>query len=174
MPGVSRIEIIESSATLRDLMQQQSTIEAKERIQCLYWLKSHQVANVTAVAELLGRHRVTVQGWLSQYRESGLSGLLGEKRLVGGRKSKVPAAVEAELRAVLESRTGFSGYQEVQEWLRERGVELSYGGTHYYVRHHLGASLKVPRPQSLMQDPRRVELFKNTQPRTGGDHCRIS
>jgi transposase len=76
MPGVSRIEIVESSATLRDLMQQQTTIEGKERVQCLYWLKSHQVASVTAVAELLGRHRVTVQNWLSQYREFGLSGLL--------------------------------------------------------------------------------------------------
>jgi transposase len=160
MSGVSQIEIVESSATLRDLMQQQTTIEAKERVQCLYWLKSHQVSNITAVAELLGRHRVTVQGWLGKYRESGLSGLLGEGRLVGGRKSKVPAAVEAELRAILETRTGFSSYQDVQEWLRERGVELTYGGTHYYVRHHLGASLKVPRPQSLAQDPQRVELFK--------------
>jgi transposase len=160
MPGVSQIEIVESSATLRDLMQQQTTIEGKERVQCLYWLKSHQVASVTAVAELLGRHRVTVQNWLSQYREFGLSGLLGEHRAVGGRKSKVPAVVEAELREVLETRRGFSGYQEVQEWLRERGVELSYGGTHYYVRYHLGASLKVPRPQSLSQDPQRVDLFK--------------
>jgi transposase len=160
MSGVSRIEIIESSATLRDLMQQQSTIEAKERVQCLYWLKSGQVASVTAVAELLGRHRVTVQNWLAEYREFGLSGLLGEGRLVGGRKSKVPAEVEAELRAVLETRTGFGSYQEVQEWLSERGVELTYGGTHYYVRHHLGASLKVPRPQSITQDPDRVELFK--------------
>jgi transposase len=107
MSGVSQIETVESSATLRDLMQQQTTIEAKERVQCLYWLKSHQVSNITAVAELLGRHRVTVQGWLGKYRESGLSGLLGEGRLVGGRKSKVPAAVEAELRAILETRTGF-------------------------------------------------------------------
>jgi transposase len=160
MSGVSQIEIVESSTTLRDLMQQQTTIEAKERVQCLYWLKSHQVPSVTAVAELLGRHRVTVQNWLSQYRESGLAGLLGEGRLVGGRKSKVPAAVEAELRAILETGTGFGSYQEVQAWLRERGVELTYGGTHYYVRHHLGASLKVPRPQSLTQDPQRVELFQ--------------
>lgn len=160
MPGVSRIEIIESSTTLRDLMQQQSTIEAKERVQCLYWLKSQQVGSVTAVAQLLGRHRVTVQGWLGEYREFGLAGLLGAGRQVGGRKSKVPAAVESELQAMLETRTGFGSYQEVQEWLSERGVVLTYGGTHYYVRHHLGASLKVPRPQSITQDPVRVALFK--------------
>jgi transposase len=160
MPGVSRLEITESSTTLRDLMQQQSTLEAKERLQCLYWLKSNQVSSIKAVAELLGRHRVTVQGWLARYRASGLSGLLGEGRLVGGRKSKVPVEVELELREVLATRTGFSSYQEVQGWLSQRGVELSYGGTHYYVRHRLGASLKVPRPQSIMQDPDRVALFK--------------
>jgi transposase len=160
MVGVSRIEIAESSTTLLDLMQQQPTLAAKERVQCLYWLKSHQVESVTAVARLLGRHRVTVQDWLRQYRETGLAGLLGANRLPSGRKSKVPPAVEAELRAALETRTGFGSYGEVQEWLAAREVKMTYGGTHSYVRHHLGASLKVPRPQSIAQDPQRVDLFK--------------
>jgi transposase len=160
MVGVSRIEIAESSDTLRDLMQQQQTLEGKERMQCLYWLKSQQVGTVKAVASLLGRNRVTVQDWLREYRDNGLPGLLGELRGVGGPQFKVPPAVAAELRAILETRVGFGSYQAIHQWLVEQGVEISYSGTHHYVRHTLGASLKVPRPQSIAQDPVRVELFK--------------
>ena len=72
----------------------------------------------------------------------------------------MPAAVSTELQAQLATETGFSGYGEVQNWLAARGVSLTYGGTHYYVHYHLGASLKVPRPRSLGQDPVRADLFK--------------
>lgn len=160
MVRVSQVEITESSDTLRDLMQQQQTLEGRERLQCLYWLKSGQVESVTAVSRLLGRHRVSVQRWLRAYQEHGLRGLLGELRQTGGAQSKVPATLEAELRTILGSREGFGSYTEIHAWLVERGVDITYGGTHHYVRHRLGASLKVPRPQSIAQDAARVELFK--------------
>ncbi|NJN49700.1 MAG: helix-turn-helix domain-containing protein [Alkalinema sp. RL_2_19] len=160
MVRVSQVEIIESSDTLRDLMQQQQTLEGRERLQCLYWLKSGQVESVTAVARLLGRHRVSVQRWLRTYQDHGLGGLLGALRQSGGAPSKVSSALEAELRSILSSREGFGSYTEIHQWLIERGVEITYGGTHHYVRHRLGASLKVPRPQSMAQDETRVALFK--------------
>jgi transposase len=114
-------------------------------------------------AQILGRHRITLQRWLTKYTQGGLV-LLLQPPTGQGRKSKVPESIAVELKAKLDTESGFSGYGEVQDWLQERGVELTYGGTHYYVHYGLGAGLKVPRPRSLGQDPVRVNLFKKTFP----------
>jgi transposase len=163
MVGVSRVEIQESSETLRALMQEQKTVEAKERLQALYLLKSGTASSVGHAAQILGRHRITLQRWLTKYTQGGLV-LLLQPPTGQGRKSKVPESIAVELKAKLDTESGFSGYGEVQDWLQERGVELTYGGTHYYVHYGLGAGLKVPRPRSLGQDPVRVNLFKKTFP----------
>lgn len=165
MVGVSRVEIHEDSETLKALMREQKTVEAKERLQALYLLKSGTASSVGHAAQIVGRHRITLQRWLTKYTQGGLEALL--KPPSGqGCKSKVPEAIAVELKAKLDTETGFSGYGEVQDWLQERGVELTYGGTHYYVHTVLGAGLKVPRPRSLGQDPVRVDLFKKTFPRS--------
>jgi transposase len=161
MPGVSQIEIHETVQTLKALMLEQTTVMGRERLQALYLLKSSEAMGVTHAAQLLGRDRTTVQRWLGKYERGGLAQLLALP--VGqGRKSQVPEAVRVELTAQLATETGFGGYEEVQQWFAARGVELTYGGTHYYVHYVLGASLKVPRPQSTKQDPVRVALFKKT------------
>ncbi len=159
MVGVSRVEIVESVATLKALMLDQPTLESKERLQCLYWLKSGQAANIKAVAALLGRDRTTVQRWLRKYQTGGITRLL-QTPTRQGRKSKVPESVKQELLAQLSTEEGFSSYGEVQAWLADRGVDLTYGGTHYYVHNYLQASLKVSRPRSLGQNPQQVQLFK--------------
>jgi transposase len=161
MPGVSQIEIHETSQTLKALMLEQTTVAGRERLQALYLLKSGEAISVGHVAQLVGRDRTTVQRWLGKYERGGLVRLLAPPT-GQGRKSQVPAAVRVELEAQLATETGFGGYEEVQLWLAARGVELTYGGTHYYVHYVLGASLKVPRPQSNEQDPVRVALFKKT------------
>lgn len=61
MAGVYQLEITESEAQLKQLLRQQKTASAKERVQLLYWLKSEQAETVQAAAQLLGRHRVTAQ-----------------------------------------------------------------------------------------------------------------
>lgn len=163
MVGVSRVEIHETSETLKALMQEQKTVEAKERLQALYLLKSGTASSIGHAAQILGRHRITLQRWLTKYAEGGIEALL--KPPTGqGCKSKVPAPIALELKAKLDTESGFGSYGEVQDWLRERGVELTYGGTHYYVHYVLGAGLKVPRPRSLGQDPVRVALFKKPFP----------
>lgn len=159
MVGVSRVEIVESVSTLKALMLDQPTVASKERLQCLYWLKSGEAANVTAVARLLGRNRATVQRWLRKYQAGGIARLL-QTPTGQGRKSKVPASIKQDLLAQLSTEEGFSSYGEVQAWLAARGVNLTYGGTHYYVHDYLQASLKVSRPRSLGQNPQQVQLFK--------------
>ncbi len=111
------------------------------------------------MAALLGRDRTTVQRWLRKYQTGGITRLL-QTPTRQGRKSKVPESVKQELLAQLSTEEGFSSYGEVQAWLAARGVDLTYGGTHYYVHNYLQASLKVSRPRSLGQNPQQVQLFK--------------
>ena len=163
MVGVSQIEIHESCSTLQSLLREQVTLSSKERIHALYLLKSGAAANVTHAARLLCRSRVTLQRWLKKYEQGGIAALLAPATGQGC-KSKVPAVVQQALESKLATAEGFGSYGEVQAWLAARGVDLTYGGTHYYVHYYLGASLKVPRPCSLEQDPQRVALFKTVSP----------
>jgi hypothetical protein len=68
MAGVYKLEIQESEAELKQLLGVQRTALGKERVQLLYLLKAKQAKTVQMAAQLLGRHRVTVQEWLSRYR----------------------------------------------------------------------------------------------------------
>ena len=76
MSGVVKIDINESSETLKALLQEQKTATGKERIQALYLLKTKQVETVQHLAAVLGRNRVSVQRWLRQYRTGGVEKLL--------------------------------------------------------------------------------------------------
>ena len=64
MSGVVEIEILETIDELRELLRSSETQEVKERIQALYWLKSGQVKTTKAIANLIGKHRVTVSRWI--------------------------------------------------------------------------------------------------------------
>jgi hypothetical protein len=64
MAAVYKLEIAESVEDLKQLLRSQKSASDKERIQLLYLLKSEQAQTVQVAAELLGRHRVTVQEWL--------------------------------------------------------------------------------------------------------------
>lgn len=160
MSGVIKIEILETVDELRQLLQSTETKEFKERIQTLYWLKSGQVQTTKAIANLTGKHRVTVSRWLSDYRREGIEALL-EKGKSSGRKKKLNSSVEKSLKQELEDPEGFSSYREVQTWLKAvHDIEMSYTGVHQIVRYRLGAKLKVPRPTHSKQKPEAVESFK--------------
>ena len=113
MSGVIKIEILETVDELRQLLQSTETKEVKERVQALYWLKSGQVKTTKAIANLIGKHRVTVSRWLSSYKAQGINALL-TKGTSSGRKKKLNPLVEASLRQELIDEQGFSSYKEVQ------------------------------------------------------------
>lgn len=151
MSGVVKIEIVESEVTLKSLLTQTPSALKKEQLQALYWLKSKKVETVEHIASLLGRHRVTVQRWLRQYRQGGLAGLLQEKKS-SGRPRVIPEEAVERLLLELQDSQGFSSYGEVQTWLRaEYGIEAAYRTVHQLVRYRLQAKLKVPRPTSIKQ-----------------------
>lgn len=160
MSGVVKIDITESSETLKTLLAQQKTARGKERVQALYLLKTKQVETVQHLAVVLGRNRVTVQRWLHKYRTGGVDKLL-EVHKSQGRPMVIPEWAIAALKQELLDSYGFSSYGEVQTWLQAvLGIEVNYHVVHNLVRYKLKAKLKAARPKSYEQDPKAVETFK--------------
>jgi transposase len=167
MVGVTRIKIQETVAELEALIQQQSHPNLKERLQVLYLLKLPDAMSISAIAKVVGRNRGSVQRWLSQYRETGLNGLL-ETHQSPGRPQVIPGwAVKSLQRRLDDAETGFSSYTQVQQWLSETlNVEAKYATVHHLVRYRLGAKLKAARPVHAKQNPEALEAFKQTSART--------
>lgn len=162
MAGVSKIEIVETSAELKQLRAEEKKGSNRERLQVLYLLKTKKASTVKSAAEMIGRNRVTVQDWLGKYRTGGLEKLLGKKEKIG-RPRKIPVWAEKALDKKLKEPEGFNSYGEICKWLKEKlGVEAEYKTVHKLVYYKLKASPKIPRTQSKEQSKTRLEDFKKT------------
>lgn len=161
MAGVTSIEVKESLEELAGQLRQAETVSAKERLQVLYWLKQENAPSISAIAQALGKHRNTVQTWLSLYRSGGMEGLLEVKPTDGGVR-KIPQWAEAALAKRLEDpEHGFKSYGQVQQWLAETlGIEAEYHAVYQMTHYRLKAKLKAARPQNNKQNPQQRELFK--------------
>jgi transposase len=109
MSGVVKIDIVETQETLKALLLKAEKVEEKEKVQVLYWLKTKTVDSVSAIAVFLGRHRTTVQRWLTSYRQGGLEELLREKKSTGRPRLLTDKIVE-RLQAELKDPEGFESY----------------------------------------------------------------
>jgi transposase len=89
MSGVTSIEVEESQQELEQLIQQQTNLKLKERLQALYLLKLPDALSVSQIAKVVGKHRGTVQRWLALYRNEGLNRLL-EIKQSPGRPTVIP------------------------------------------------------------------------------------
>lgn len=130
MAGVYQLEIVETIDELRKLLRVQKTASDKERIQLLYLLKSEQVKTIAMAANLLGRHRVTLQKWLNRYRKGGIENLLAHKPRTG-RKQSIPKWAQKVLEKQLQQEQGFQSYSEICQWLSSQlGIESNYKTVH--------------------------------------------
>lgn len=162
MTGVYHLDILETESKLKQLLRKEKLGSRKERIQLLYLLKSQQAQTVIQAAELLGRHRVTLQNWLAKYREGGLENLLG-RASSSGRPRKIPTWAEKALANRLEEPVGFESYSAICQWLETNlGITAKYKTVHSLVYYKLKASPKIARPQSLEQSTERLKAFKKT------------
>ena len=109
MSGVVKIDIVETEETLKALLLKAKKVEEKEKVQVLYWLKTKTVDSVSAIAVFLGRHRTTLQRWLTSYRQGGLEELLREKKSTGRPRLLTDKIVE-RLQAELKDPEGFESY----------------------------------------------------------------
>ncbi|MBW4680080.1 MAG: helix-turn-helix domain-containing protein [Microcoleus vaginatus WJT46-NPBG5] len=157
MAGVCKIEITETEAELKKLLNQEKIGSRKERLQLLYLLKTKKAKTAVEAAELLGRNRVTVQDWLGKYRQGGLEKLLN-KKTGGGRPRKIPQWAEKALEKRLHSPQGFNSYGEICQWLAENlGIVANYKTVHQLVHYRLKASPKIARPKSREQSESRLD-----------------
>ncbi len=161
MAGVVKIEITESIDTLKKLLSNARTVKEKEKIQTLYWLKTQTVSIVQQIAIMLGRHRVTVQTWLREYRTGGINFLLKLNQKKPGRPRTIPTNVVEKLKEELKNPEGFQSYGEIQSWLKTCfDINTAYRTLHDLVRYKLKAKLKVPRPVHIKQNKQAKEDFK--------------
>lgn len=163
MVGVSRIQIQETTAELEALLQQESNPKLKERLQVLYLLQLPNPLSVNEIAKVIGRHRASVQRWLSDYRKDGLKGLLAIRQS-SGRPQVIPSwAVKSLKQRLDDPERGFGSYTQVQQWLSETlNVQAEYATVHHLVRYRLGAKLKAARPVHAQQNSEALEAFKQT------------
>lgn len=167
MVGVTRIKVRETAAKLEALIQKESNPKLKERLQVLYLLQLPDAMSISAIAKVIGRHRGSVQEWLSQYHEGGLEQLLSIGQSPG-RPRVIPAWAVTSLKKRLDdAEAGFGSYTQVQQWLSETlNIEAEYATVHHWVRYRLGAKLKAARPVHAKQDPEAREGFKQTSATT--------
>lgn len=162
MAGVTSIDVKESLDDLAEKLRHVETPTAKERLQVLYWLKQDNAPSISAIAKAVGKHRNTVQTWLSNYREGGVKAMLEVKKSPGGVRV-IPQWAETALAKRLQESQGFQSYGAVQQWLAETlGVEAEYHAVYQMTRYRLKAKLKVARPQNCQQDSEQREAFKQT------------
>lgn len=161
-----RLEIKENVQELKQMLGEQKTAPAKERVQLLYLLKTRQAQTVAHAAQILGRNRATIHKWMQQYKSQGLAGLIARK-YSPGRPRVIPKWAENSLFKQLQEPEGFNSYQEIVEWLEQNlGITAPYKTVHKLVHYRLKAAPKVPRPQSVLQSKPQVEAFKKTSPLT--------
>jgi transposase len=116
-----------------------------EKLLLLYWLKTKTVDSVLSAAVRLGKHRTTIQRWLSSYRTGGIEELLCQKPRAGRPRIMTPEIVE-KLSEELNQVEGFSSYKEVHQWLTSCcDIPVAYRTVHQWARYRLKGKLKVPR-----------------------------
>jgi transposase len=127
MVGVTSIKVKESVDELVERLRQADTPTTKERLQVLYWLKQEKPPSISAIAKAIGKHRNTLQTWLSMYRHGGMESMLEINKSSGGVRKIPQWAENALLKRLQDPEHGFGSYGLVQQWLAQTlGVEAEY------------------------------------------------
>ena len=124
-------------------------------------LKSGASQSITDVAELVGVHRITVQRWLKQYSDGGLSSFLKLGRSTG-RPRVIPQEVISGISTkISEESCEFKSYKEIAVWVEDNyQVSVKYQTLHKQLHYRMKAKLKVPRRLSNKKDELAALEFK--------------
>jgi transposase len=94
MSGVVLIEIRETEEELKALLRKEKDATRYEKLQVLYLLKTQTVETVLSAAVRLGKHRTTIQRWLSSYRAVAIEKLLFQKPRSGTPRIMNPETIK--------------------------------------------------------------------------------
>jgi transposase len=138
------IETRKTEEELKALMRKEKDATRYEKLQALYWLKTQTVETVLSAAVRLGKHRTTIQRWLSIYRAGEIEKLLFPKPRSARPRIMNPETVERLLKELLEPEE-FSNYQEVHQWLTScYKVKVAYHTVHQWARYGPWRKIKSP------------------------------
>jgi transposase len=138
------MEIRETESELKVLMRKEKDATRYEKLQLLYWLKMQTVETILSAAARLGKHRTTIQRWLSSYRSGRIEKLLFQKPRSGRPRIMNPETVERLSKELLESE-GLSSYKEVDQWLTSCcEVKMAYRTVHQWARYRRWRKIKSP------------------------------
>lgn len=154
------LEITETVEYLKQAYKQECDHRSKERLHMLYLYKSGEATERERLIRILGRSGPTLTTWINKYRTGGLESLL-ERKPGGHRALAIHPAAMKELQEKLDSPTGFAGYKQIQQWLKDEwGLVIPYMTVFNNVKYRLKADLKTVRPASVKQDVQSMEAFK--------------
>jgi len=162
--GRKRNFIIDQS--LEDLMSLRSKIQnyqSSQQLNCLILIKSAKYSTLNEIAEHVGVHYSSIQRWLKDYKENGIQSLLSPQT-----RNKPSKIITPEMHLAIEEKlkskdNPFSGYVEVQEWLKkEFNVEVKYKWLWAYMRSKMKSRLKVPRKTNAKKASGSEESFFKT------------
>ena len=148
----------EDLAQLKQRIRSATDARDKERLQVVLWSTSGQ-HTLAELARLAGRARSTLQIWLEDYTEGGLTKLLERETPPGSTSPVAAPKIQAQLQAGLQAGRWRTAGQ-VAAWLQQdHGLERAAKSLYYWLG-KVGGALRVPRPCHVQQDPAATAAFR--------------
>lgn len=120
----TEIYITESPDTLLKMLEQEKDKQISQKLRTLYLLKTQKIKTLRHIAQILGRHRSTIQNWVKLYREGGLNKLLDNRPRQSF--SKIPDWAIAQLVMELKDEPFLPKRRKIQEWIEQKtGIKIN-------------------------------------------------
>jgi len=157
------LRIQESLSDLKKLKAKQSSLQGQKRILALIYIKSGKFDTRKNLADGLGVHIRTLERWLNDYKENGVSKMVTNKPRVKPSKIITRVIHEGLAKRVKDPSNPFLGYWEAQQWVREEyDTEITYHWLRAYMIKHFGTKVKRPRKVHVKKDEQAGDAFLKT------------
>lgn len=130
MPGITKVNVIEASSALKELIKESSCPEEIQKLRILYLLQIGKPIKDIAIILCLGR--TTVYRWLKTYQSSGLKIYL-KLDTKNGRKSIIPESIIPDLKeAIILGK--IENFEEANQWLIDQHqIATNYNVTRNFI-----------------------------------------